>query len=366
MKTDNIHFTGLDARQLKSVVMRDVGLGVPFAKAVKELSAIGAKEGFDVFVQNSESVVKGQAYSYNPSKAFPNDFYFPWAQDNLTFTPDGKMLGNYLLRSINKSLENCIKRPIHELKHHIQGGNFFIVKDSQKHSVIMGKEELNFYDEKSIKTEFGVEKIYPISQPEFHIDMAIRPLKDKTVLVNDDKLTFKYLRQAIESARQYSKTARDKEVRKVQLGLENIFDNFNIARYYDEYKNCADTAVELSQYGFKPVRVPGRVLRTTEKTDIDDDNHYLANFMNAIVHEKKDGSLVYITNKSKLDDMIGITPEIEKKINFSFQKMFTDSIKPYVKEENIHFIDGGGYIAKQLEYSQGGIHCLCAEVPVIK
>lgn len=87
--------------------------------------------------------------------------------------------------------------------------------------------------------------------------------------------------------------------------------------------------------------------------------------MNAIVHEKSDGELVYITNKSVLDEFCGITPEVSEKLNFSFEKMFENCVKEYVKPENIHYISSDGYIPTLLERDcHGGIHCLTAEVPL--
>lgn len=366
MKTDSISFTGLGAMPIKAIVARDIGSGVPFAKVIKEVTDIADKNGIDVFVQNKEKLMRGKDYSFNPEKAFPNEFYFPWAQDNLTFTPDGKMLANYFLRTFNSVIENCVKRPIQDLKYHIQGGNFFIIKEGQKNSVIIGKDEMNYYRPESIKRDFGVSKIYPVSQPDFHLDLGVRPLKDKTVLVNDDGLTFAAIDKAIKSSNTYLYEHNDPEIEQVKTFLKNLKKCFVAGRKENKYKNDGKTAKELKEYGFNAVKVPGLVIRPKFGNDINDETHYMANFMNAIVHEKQDGSLVYITNKSMLDKFAGITPEVEQKIGFSFHKMFKDSIKDYVSEDNIHFIDGDGYIQRHLDSLQGGIHCLFAEVPVIK
>ena len=82
------------------------------------------------------------------------------------------------------------------------------------------------------------------------------------------------------------------------------------------------------------------------------------NYINAIVHERPDKSLVYIAEKSRLDNEIGITPQIAEKIDFSFEKMFKSSLKNYIAPEDIHFV-GKDLIEKY----DGGFHCLFVEIP---
>ena len=76
--------------------------------------------------------------------------------------------------------------------------------------------------------------------------------------------------------------------------------------------------------------------------------------------------MVYITNKSNIDEMLGLTPEISKIIDFSFEDEFIKSIAPYVKKEKVYFIEGeGNYVANEmLQAYQGGIHCACSEIPL--
>ena len=88
-------------------------------------------------------------------------------------------------------------------------------------------------------------------------------------------------------------------------------------------------------------------------------NDYFNNFTNAIVH-KKDGELHYITNAPLLDTHLGITPEIEELTGFSTKNLFIESIEPFVKRENVHFIDEK--TTNKLFDLCGGIHCSVAEV----
>lgn len=366
MKTSRINFTGLDARPLKSLVIRDVGAGKHFEKLVEELSDIGRKSEFDVFVQTPKKIVNGSDYSYNPENCFPNEFYFPWAQDNLTFLPNGNLLANWFLESFNHVVENSFKRPLKKLKHHLQGGNFFIIKEGNKNSAVVGSDEFDYYRIETIKKDLDINKIYLLSQPDFHLDLGIRPLKDRVILVNDDNLMSEALLNGITKARNYLRTNHDPKIRSVQLLLEDTKEVFEIGRMKNQYKNTEKIIEELKAQDFRPVRVPGCFIRPVSPGDKEQCNHYMANFMNAVVQEKSDGSLVYITNKSLLDDITGITPEVEKKLGFSFQKAFTDSVKDYIKKENVHFVNADGYISGCLEFAQGGIHCLCAEVPKIE
>ena len=64
------------------------------------------------------------------------------------------------------------------------------------------------------------------------------------------------------------------------------------------------------------------------------------------------------------DKRIGLTPEIIKESGFSFEKEFVNSLKPYIKEENVYFVEGkAGEIQDSLENLAGGIHCLTTEMP---
>ena len=87
--------------------------------------------------------------------------------------------------------------------------------------------------------------------------------------------------------------------------------------------------------------------------------------MNANVIKNRDGKLVYITNKSSVDDMLKLTPEISEKIGFSFEDEFIKSISDYVDREHIYFINGEkDFVKDRLLYDfGGGIHCLCTEIP---
>ncbi len=348
--------------------MRDVDDCRTIAGVAQELANVGKTEGFDVFVQAGKHVFKNKFKPLNAHiTKFPNESKYIWTQDNLTFTPKNELLAlrDSFLETFNETISSLTGKNLQNRNYHLAGGNYFIVKDGRKNSLIIGRQSWKLYEPKTLRKDFNVKEIYPISQPDFHIDLGIRPLKNKIVLVNDKDLTINCIRNAIKQAENHLKTKSDALICGVKQNLEYILAEFKHAcKENPNYKNFKRIQNELTDYGFKVVKVPGSVIRTPRNFDKHTESHYMANFMNAIVHEKPDGSLVYITNKSNLDDIAAIGNYEEKILNFSFEKMFRDSIKDYIMPENIHFISGDNLIPRLLDFSQGGVHCLCAEVPV--
>ena len=124
----------------------------------------------------------------------------------------------------------------------------------------------------------------------------------------------------------------------------------------------------LSKEGFEVIRVPSVVYESFEdannkKTRI---KHKL-NYSNAITYKNDDNEVIYITGKSELGKQLGINEIFNKKIGMNFEKMFTEAIYPYVKPENIYFVNGDKYrpVSEMLYDYLGGLHCMCAEVPKI-
>ena len=362
MNVSTVSFKGYDARPLKRLVCRDAVIGEPFYQAVNQVARIGTQNDFDVFVQTPEQLVNKDYNALKSEKKFPNALYFPWTQDSVTFTPKNTMAANCLLAEYNQILAEKFKVPYLQTLHHVQGGNFFFIKERNKNALLIGRDELKYYSAETIKKDFGIERIYPVSQPDFHIDLGIRPLNNRTVLVNDPNITLKGIDKGIRNADNILEQEFDAELLQVRKKLNAIKKCFIKAMSDSkEYGNFNNIQRELKLYGFKPVMVPGSIIRTTGANDINNESHYIMNFLNAIVHERADDhSLIYITNDSLIDEFVGITPEIEQRINFSFKKEFTEKVGRYIEPENIHFIQAD-FTAPLLEYAQGGIHCVFAE-----
>ena len=125
-----------------------------------------------------------------------------------------------------------------------------------------------------------------------------------------------------------------------------------------QYIHTSKVQEELADAGYNVVKVPGRIFDYINDSDGILPQHIL-NYMNGIVHENKNGDLVYITNKSNLNKYCGITDNVAQKIGFDFQTEFINSVKDYIKPENIYFVDSKMF----LKNYEGGIHCLVAEMP---
>ena len=259
-------------------------------------------------------------------------------------------------------------------KTHIAGGNYYFAKNkSGKELALVGKNELDKFSDEIIKNMLGTDNLVFVPQMDYHMDLFLRPLDKGRVLLTDDRLTKKMLVDGFNkiknAAVQLNQQNRMDELKKleepfVQLGIytRGIDDVINS----NNFAQTDETAKVLEDAGFEVIRVPGRLYET--RTSGLKNGVFLIqlfNFMNANVLPNKNGDLVYITNKSDIDEnTFGITPEIEKLTGFSVQKTFTEALKPYIKEQNIYFISGDNNVmSENLKKYQGGIHCMCAEVP---
>lgn len=263
-----------------------------------------------------------------------------------------------------------------KLRHntHIPGGNFFAVKGKNgSNELLIGEDELKKYTLPQIKDMFGVEKIHLIPQADYHLDMFMRPLDKKRVLVADDEMMAEMFTEGFnkvaEAVTKPENRAQSELLRKPFMMLGLYANQFKKIISLNPYPKVKDVEKVLNDAGFETIKVPGRVYEVFQNHAIGRQKDYFLtqhlNFMNAVVHKKKDGDLVYITNKSLLDEHVGITEEIEKKIGFSLKQKFLEKIESYVKKEKVYFVSGeNNAIAEELlpKY-QGGIHCMCAEIP---
>lgn len=187
-------------------------------------------------------------------------------------------------------------------------------------------------------------QIHVISQPEFHLDVMLRPLTYPKVLINDFDLGYELL----EEAREQSKDPEERRLLERLLAKTRIYEIDLKARYQ---ATADDLEEELDDAGFEAVRVPGVFAhpRWSEKRQ-----HRTLNFINSVVHQRPDGNLVYITNDSGLPTL---------------NRLFEQSLKE--RCPNIAKVDfvsgpkngiGKNYLLECLEMA-GGIHCMVAERP---
>ena len=255
-------------------------------------------------------------------------------------------------------------------KYHIPGGNIFIVKGNNGNEIIVGKTELENFSIDDIKAYYDVQKIIVLPQMDYHLDLFIRPLDKKRILLADDDLTIKTLEKGIDKINNYISSLKDnlkkEEAIKARDKMICEIEKFQEIINKTNPKKINKVDKILRKNGFEVIHVPGRFYNDIiEDCDMKYFLIHNCNFINANVIKNRDGKLVYITNKSNIDKTLGLTPEISKAIDFSFEEEFIKSIEPYVDREHIYFIKGDDdYVArKMLSEFQGGIHCACTEIP---
>lgn len=415
MKTHSIDqnsFKGYDARPLKGFIMNSNNGGI-----ASEMLNIGKKEGFKIFS------VSPQTYGEKLLSSQKNVIGI-WAQDFWTILQD-----NILFKFLNESTDqiltnlNLKKNPIQEklrtskeciasikrvvskeieiddyfdshydnpyceelmrktkelkLLHknmidtlatkHIPGGNMFIIKNNNSNEILVGKNETFEFEPDEIMDLYSTDKITIIPQMDYHLDLFIRPLDNKRVLLTDDKMTLKVFETAIKKLEQYFQAQNG------PLDYALVENYKDIVEFYQDFKlnieknkNPKAESVEkvLQESGFEVIRVPGRIY------EVEDAYNYTksllrhkCNYINANVLINDNDELVYITNKSNLDE--DLLSSVYHITGISFENEFIKSISPYVKKDHIYFIKGKDYYVQEemLWQTMGGIHCACTEIP---
>ncbi len=358
-------FKGYDARPLSAVVMSINDEPKSF-NIIKQMSQIGEREGFKVFFINQSKNLYTNLDNIKKFFKICIPDFSKWAQDIAVITPSNKILYNDIINEntcFAKKLSTLTNAKPLKCDRPIEGGNLFFTKNNDSNELLVGEKEIQKIDTETLKQRYNVSKVIPIPQADFHLDMFIRPLNNRQVLVADDRLTIQAIKQAIDNFHKCKDKTTLAELNKIKNKLKALLKNFQNDVKYGKNPKADEIAAVLRENHYQPIFVPGRLYYTIPGCIEDDLVHYL-NYMNAIVHQNKDGELVFITNKSKLNNDYGITPEISEQIGFDFEKMFIKSVEPYIKKENIYFIEGTqNKIAELLQKEGGGIHCLCNEIP---
>ena len=427
--TNNINFKGYDARKIKGFVMNS-----NFAGIADEMKNIGEIEKFKVFLfenlpagislkndcfqrtqhskgcwaQDNWGIVKDTLFSYeNSLKSEMLNKAFKLKASNLQsqirkemnidqvheyvdllynlpviekdgkkvvelITPDGT---EYIDKNIldkefqinSKILKNLLNQT------HVKGGNYFITKNKNgEDELLIGEHELRKFNIPLLQEMFKTKNIHIIPQADFHIDLFLRPLKDKKVLIADDNMMLETLSQGIENIKKAIFKTPPSEIEKFKIPFVKTslyLEQFKQIIAKNPYQKMQDVEQVLLKAGYEPIKTPSRIFEifadvNDKKVDIN--GFYLKqlhNYMNANVLVNDKNEIIYITNKSNLDDVLGLTEEIQKETNFSLEKAFLDKVKPHV--DKVYFVSGeDNTIAKTLLPEQnGGIHCMCMEIP---
>ena len=396
----NINFCGYDARKLKSIVITDVG---DYAEIGTQLDNIAHKNGFSLDTFNDNKlrplsycfeklsdedkadktfidiaklkilsnirtlchVAKGLEPNTNGFKASDNTV--KWAQDIATVTPNGNVIVGNKWGALGRNISGDYNLNIVRHKmNHISGGNIFFVKGDKGEEALIGEYERKKMDRYTgnLYEDLGVKNIVLLPQMDYHIDLFVRPLDNKRILVANDELSLLMFDKAIDVFENAIAKSRDcSEINQLEDILQNLTEdklffessiNKNMNATYEEVVSV------LNKNNYKTIPVPGRIYDVR----FDDILTHMSNYMNAIVTFNKKNDLIYITNKSSYDKKLGITDEIKDKYNFSTEKYFVDFISDYIKPKNIYFVSGRkDAIADLLTYQGGGVHCLACEIP---
>lgn len=309
---------------------------IPFAKELEKK----CKKYFDIVIQ-----LKGRLYKSADKLKIDNDKFIVhqnascWGQDNKLFLEDGSVLIGKSANDPNtaRKLAKMLNLPKKEYHKKIAGGNIFLGKDKKgKNIALIGSDVLVGTSAQKLSRTLGIEKknLFVVPQPDFHIDLMVRPLNFPYILVGDYKLMENNI---------------DKNNELSELIINNLQQHAARREEYrlsDNYASPEEVIKSLKSQGLEPIRVPGIIGKNK------------ANFMNAIVHQDKDGKLVYITNKS----------DFPKDLQTMFEEIFKKDLMskaPQVKE--IMFINGDKLVPTSLRLldgeSGGGVHCLSCERP---
>ena len=417
-------FTGYDARKLKGFVMNSNYAGI-----ASDMKKIGDIEGFKVYlfggipeypklktdefvVENSLAgcwaqdmwgVVKGSLLTCEDSKKseilekvfnlVPNPVQtkvrdrinlkqlgdYLGTMSGLPFVKDGKKLKIELTDGVlidknvydadikaNKSIYKDLCR-----RSHIKGGNYFLTKgENGEDELLIGSNELKKFKLDELKEMFQTAKVHVIPQADYHLDLFIRPLKDKKVLLADDEMMLKTLNRGFNKVRDLMDEMPDDEKGKLTdalCELDIVKERFKNLLKMNPYSNIKEVEQALVDAGYEPIKVPARIFDLEKDYNPAGSKIYLRplhNYINANVHINDKGELIYITNNSIMDAELGLTDEIQKLTGFSLKKAFWDAVKPHV--DKVYFVAGrNNSVQKTLlrEYL-GGIHCTAAEIPL--
>lgn len=415
------NFTGYDARKLKGFAMNSNYAGIAddmkkigeienFKVYLFENTPLGLAIKSDKFERNETSagcwaqdvwgIVKNTLLSSddnekpqmlrellkltrnNTQKQIQKDMGLPEAQNYVDFlynlpkiVSDGE---EFVIVNADKGL-NAIPKAVYDREFntnvkllenisnqcHPKGGNYFLTKNANgEDELLIGNNELKKFSINQLEQMFMTDKIHVLPQADYHLDLFIRPLKDKKVLIADDEMTKKVLAEDFQKLQNFI-ISRDPLMR---MNDENSFAQlFEQNILHNPYAKANEVEAALEKAGYEPIRVPGRIYEVLISKNTDGFSEFLLrnlhNYLNAHVQINDKNQLVYITNKSNFYEKRGMTKEIQEKLGIGLEKAFCEAVKPYV--DKIYFVSGeNNAIANTLMPKYyGGIHCMAMEIP---
>lgn len=326
---DTQTFKGYDAAPLKRLYMRGFD-SRDHIDVFNELKNISEKENFELVCIQDDSI------KAHPEPELDRDS-FPWNQDCMLLHKSNDKTYLYNLFKSYYAHDRFLDLDktgitIAGKDFPIDGGNFFIGKNQKGEEwLLIGSDDSS--SSMSLAKELGIkdENVFVLPQPAFHLDMRIRPVGYPYILVSDEDISLNNC---------------DKLGNEIDKPIVKKAYNY-LNKKHSPNMSGTEIAEKLTKFGFKPILIGGNYSP-------------MINFMNAIVHQRPDGKLVYITNSSQ---------NIEKGQE-KYEKQFEQDLKTSVPNlEKVYFISGNNSNVNNYNcmanflLSQGGIHCLCAEEP---
>jgi hypothetical protein len=344
-------FKGYDARPLQGIMMSTNVGGIGM-----QMREIAEKEGVKLFAATNQKVTSGIPDNAALER-WTNEQSDTWAQDYWGFTKKDILCCYRNIHSFVGKHFNLPTNPVQDkfieegdkFGKHIMGGNYFLIGDNE---ILVGEDELEKIDPQTIQKMFDVEKVHVVPQMDFHIDMFLRPLDNKRILLADNNATRQLLSEAMDlQGDDVSWIVHERQGNDdIGVLLKQGVDDF----IYSGENDFLPKKIEaiLDKGGFEVVKVPGRITGGVSGL-----NRYnckpraLVNFINAQAFKNDNDEIVYIYAKNKLDKIL------KEKTGIDFPKVFEDSIKNYV--DKIYSVE----LPNKLLFTNGSIHCLGAEVP---
>ena len=362
-KTEFLNFKGFEARKLQGIITNGC---YGDEKLIQELDKIAKQNG--IILHNT------------------NTAFLPWVQDKTFINSRGEVFGSDItkedFRKFNGlDLTNNDKNGIK----FYDGGNYFQVKNKKGERVLLSGVD-NFLPDDVFRNKttrlhgkfdkyFCCDRVVKVPQADFHLDLFLTPIGDNKILLCDDDLTVQYIEKMIEKSRTYAKNFQNSSLKfrfqELSENLEGFLQQFKVnirilntaikLKTNGSLSALSDVEKKLKDEGFEVIKIPGRIYSYSYGAGNYSLSHDL-NYANALTFKNKDDEVVMLTNKSKLNEQMGITPEISEMLGLDFEKMFIDSVSEYIKPENIYFLEGRK-LPMELKYSHGGLHCISLEVP---
>lgn len=349
----NINFKGHEARKLDALVVQNR----------KHNANIIFEQLNNIAMQHKLRVI--QAPKDAPT----------WIQDYIVITPEKKALG-YLAHS-DELTKQCgfekidSNNPLNFKSDTSEGGNIFYVKNKDNQNILIYSKDEKTDCLLGLEKEYNVAKIIELPKADYHTDLFITPIGDNKILVANDNLMLEEITKMSQKISDFiTANPTDKDIdrlKQIQEKIINLGIEFSSSKEVFKNKNADEQVCEiLEKEGFEIIKVPSRLYECNKDTPILLSRRKL-NYSNAITFKNDKNEVVYITGKSHIDDEIGITKEISKKVGIGFENAFKDSISEHIKLENIYFINGSDDIplSDVLYKFGGGLHCMCFEVPSI-